>query len=230
MAYFHCLTRIRMQTRTQIPVLCRYYGKVIQIWIWVSGNMFCMILCSHRVWNPNPSPNLNPSPAVEMNNKIQHLPKYLWVPTWLYIIFHIIFSNFLVIKKSWSQLPSLHQGANMLKTTLSLPIAILDLSGLLLFKVLHLGTVWQVIRSWSYRSAMVLYPLIDVLSKRKQFEHKGLTTVIYHTVVTVVTQGVHICSNYICKNQPDNIHALHTVKYMRIILYKHYAKLMVTIY
>ena len=29
MAYFHCRTRIR--TRTQIPVLCRYYGKGIRI-------------------------------------------------------------------------------------------------------------------------------------------------------------------------------------------------------
>ena len=28
--------------------------------------MFCVILCSHRVWNP--SPNLNPSPAVEMSH------------------------------------------------------------------------------------------------------------------------------------------------------------------
>ena len=27
--YFHCRTRIR--TRTQIPVLCRYYGKGIQV-------------------------------------------------------------------------------------------------------------------------------------------------------------------------------------------------------
>ena len=33
-----------------------------------SGNMFCIILCSHRVWHKNPSPNLNPSPAVEMNH------------------------------------------------------------------------------------------------------------------------------------------------------------------
>ena len=33
MAYFHCGTRIRIRTRTQIPVLCRYYGKGIGIWI-----------------------------------------------------------------------------------------------------------------------------------------------------------------------------------------------------
>ena len=78
MAYFHCRTRIRIQTRTRIPVLCRYCGKGIQIWIWVSGNMFCMILCSHRAWNPNPSPNLNPSPAVEMSpERCVHLPRTL---------------------------------------------------------------------------------------------------------------------------------------------------------
>ena len=34
----------------------------------LSGNMFCTILCSHRVWNPNPSPNLNPIPAVEISH------------------------------------------------------------------------------------------------------------------------------------------------------------------
>ena len=66
MAYFHCWTRIQIRTQIQIPVLFRYYGKRIWIWICVSGNMFCMILCSHRGWNP--SPNLNPSPAVEMSH------------------------------------------------------------------------------------------------------------------------------------------------------------------
>ena len=30
--------------------------------------MFCIILCSHRVWNL--SPNLNPSPAVEISHKM----------------------------------------------------------------------------------------------------------------------------------------------------------------
>ena len=30
--------------------------------------MFCIILCSNRVWNPNPSLNLSPSPAVEMGH------------------------------------------------------------------------------------------------------------------------------------------------------------------
>ena len=32
--------------------------------------MCCIILCSHRVWNPNliPSSNLNPSPAVEIGH------------------------------------------------------------------------------------------------------------------------------------------------------------------
>ena len=30
--------------------------------------MFCIILCSQSVWNQNPSPNLNPSPAVEMSH------------------------------------------------------------------------------------------------------------------------------------------------------------------
>ena len=42
----------------------RYYGKGIRIWIWVSGNMFFIIPCSHRVWNPS----LNPSPAVEITD------------------------------------------------------------------------------------------------------------------------------------------------------------------
>ena len=31
MAYFHCWTQIRIRTQTQIPVLCRYYGKGIRI-------------------------------------------------------------------------------------------------------------------------------------------------------------------------------------------------------
>ena len=48
MAYFHCWTR------TRIPVPYKYYGKRIQISIRVSGNMFCIIPCSHRVWNPSP--------------------------------------------------------------------------------------------------------------------------------------------------------------------------------
>ena len=39
----------------------------------------------------------------------------------------------------------------------------------------------------------------------------------------------YICSNYICKNQPDNVHALHTVKYMRIILCEHYNLLQINI-
>ena len=70
MAYFHCRTWIQIRTQTQIPVLCRYYGKGIWIWIWISGNMFCIILCSHRVWNPSPSLNLNPSPAVKLSHYI----------------------------------------------------------------------------------------------------------------------------------------------------------------
>ena len=69
MAYFHCRTQIRIRIWTQIPVPCRYYGK--GIWGGVSGNVFCIILCSYRVWNPNPSPNLNPSPAVEMSHNGQ---------------------------------------------------------------------------------------------------------------------------------------------------------------
>ena len=75
MDHFHCRTRTRIRIRTQIPVLCTYYRKGIWIWIWVSGNMFCMILYSHRVWNPNPSPNLNPSPRVEMSHKSQTKPR-----------------------------------------------------------------------------------------------------------------------------------------------------------
>ena len=31
MAHFHCRTGIRIRIRTQIPVLCRYYGKGIRI-------------------------------------------------------------------------------------------------------------------------------------------------------------------------------------------------------
>ena len=73
LTYFHCRTQIRIRTRTQIPVLCRYYGKRIWIWIWVSGNMFCITLCSHRVWNPSLTPNLNLSPAVEISHFSVHL-------------------------------------------------------------------------------------------------------------------------------------------------------------
>ena len=69
MAYFHRWTRIPIQTQTQIPVQCWYYGKGIKIWIWVSGNMFCIILCGHRVWNRNLSLNRNPSLAVEISYK-----------------------------------------------------------------------------------------------------------------------------------------------------------------
>ena len=32
------------------------FRKGIQIQVRVSGNMFCIILCSHRVWNPSPNP------------------------------------------------------------------------------------------------------------------------------------------------------------------------------
>ena len=76
MAYFHCRTQIWIWTRTQIPLLCRYCGKGIQIRIWVNGNMSCIILCSHWVWNPNLSLNLNPSPAAEISPKrCVHLPR-----------------------------------------------------------------------------------------------------------------------------------------------------------
>ena len=34
-----------------------------------SGNKFCIILCSHNVWNPSLSPNLYPSSAVEISHK-----------------------------------------------------------------------------------------------------------------------------------------------------------------
>ena len=36
------------------------FGKGIQILVQVSANMFCIILCRHRVWNPSPNPDLNP--------------------------------------------------------------------------------------------------------------------------------------------------------------------------
>ena len=42
------------------------FGKGIQIWILVSGNMFCIILCSHRVWNPSLNLNRGPSPNLAM--------------------------------------------------------------------------------------------------------------------------------------------------------------------
>ena len=44
------------------------FRKGIWIRVWVSGNMFCTILCSHRVWNPSLNPNLNPSLAVEISH------------------------------------------------------------------------------------------------------------------------------------------------------------------
>ena len=33
------------------------------------SNMFCIIPCSHRVWNLSPCPNLNPSPEVEISRQ-----------------------------------------------------------------------------------------------------------------------------------------------------------------
>ena len=79
MAYFHCRTRIRTQDR-----FLYYAGlsipKMGTVAIWqrnlnpnlilslCSGNMFCIILSNHRVWNPSPSLNLNPSPAVEISH------------------------------------------------------------------------------------------------------------------------------------------------------------------
>ena len=44
------------------------FGEGIQILVEVSGNMFCLILCSHGVWSPSPSPSMNLSPAMEINN------------------------------------------------------------------------------------------------------------------------------------------------------------------
>ena len=52
------------------------FGKGIQIWIWASGNMFCIILCSHRVWNPSQS--LNPSPEVEISHNIAYFKRDLF--------------------------------------------------------------------------------------------------------------------------------------------------------
>ena len=52
MAYFHC--RIRIWTRTRIPILYKYYEKGIQIWIRVRGNMCYIILRTHRDWNLSP--------------------------------------------------------------------------------------------------------------------------------------------------------------------------------
>ena len=69
MTYFHCRTGIQIRTRTQIPVLYKYYGKGIQFWIRVSGNIFCIIPHSHRVWNLSPSRNLNPNRTVEISHK-----------------------------------------------------------------------------------------------------------------------------------------------------------------
>ena len=59
MAYFHCQTRIRTRDTDSCTM---------QILWERDPKMFCIILCSHRVCNPNPSPNLKPSPAVEMSH------------------------------------------------------------------------------------------------------------------------------------------------------------------
>ena len=71
-AHFHC------RTRTQIPVLCRYYGKEIRIWIWVSGNMFCIILCSHRVWNPSLSPGVEMSHYINCQQHVCDITRSPW--------------------------------------------------------------------------------------------------------------------------------------------------------
>ena len=59
-ADLHCRILTRIPARTRIPVLCKYYGKGIRVWIRTNMKSFCTVLCSHRVWSPNP----NPSPAM----------------------------------------------------------------------------------------------------------------------------------------------------------------------
>ena len=54
MAYFYYRTRI--PTLTRIPVLYKYYGKGIRVWIRTNVKSFCTLLCNHMVWNPSPSP------------------------------------------------------------------------------------------------------------------------------------------------------------------------------
>ena len=76
---FHCQIRIQIwiRTRTQIPVLCRYYGKGIQIW--VSGNMFCIIRCSKgfeiRVW-------VRVRIRVQIWNWVRI---WIWVRVWIWV-------------------------------------------------------------------------------------------------------------------------------------------------
>ena len=60
-ADLHCQIRTRIPTRTRIPVLYKYYGKGIRIWIRTNVKSLCIVLCSHRVWNPSPCPNLSPA-------------------------------------------------------------------------------------------------------------------------------------------------------------------------
>ena len=52
--------------------------------------MFCIIQCSYRVWNPSLSPNLNPSPAMEMshNGRSLCLPD-LFRPNFIYFLNYI---------------------------------------------------------------------------------------------------------------------------------------------
>ena len=70
----HCRIRTGIPTWTRIPVLYKYYGKRIRVWIWTNVKSFCTVVCNHRVWNPSLSPNLNPSAAVEINHDKDLLP------------------------------------------------------------------------------------------------------------------------------------------------------------
>ena len=68
MAYFHCQTRIQIQTRTQIPnpMATWYYGLIYSTDSDSDLYLFPMIF----VWYRNPSPNPNPSPALEISHRI----------------------------------------------------------------------------------------------------------------------------------------------------------------
>ena len=57
-------------------MLCHFLGGGGHFYIC----MFCIILCSHRVWNPNPSLNLNLSPAVEISHKCEQSITFVFYP------------------------------------------------------------------------------------------------------------------------------------------------------
>ena len=65
--YLHCRTWTRISIRLQISIP-KMGTVVIRIGIRIQSpcnmNMFCIVQCSYLFWNPNPSPYLNPGPAM----------------------------------------------------------------------------------------------------------------------------------------------------------------------